>query len=304
MAIEAYRKQVALLLDVLPEVAKETCFALHGGTAINLFIRDMPRLSVDIDLTYLSIEDRETSLNNISDALKRIRTSTLTILREASISVLTDTSKLLIAHQGVQVKLEVNQTNRGALHTPEELTLCDKAQEEFDVFCAIQVIEEGQLYRGKICAALDRQHPRDLFDVKYFLENSEFSEKHKEGLILALLSSNRPIEELLYPHLLDQRMAFSNQFTGMTNEPFAYADFETARNNLLETIHQSLTAEDGKFLRSVQGLEPDWSVYDFERFLSVQWKLQNLNRLKERNPKKYQGQLGSLKNRLKQKFST
>lgn len=50
---EAYKKQVSLLLDVLPEVAKENCFALHGGTAINLFVRSMPRLSVDIDLTYV-----------------------------------------------------------------------------------------------------------------------------------------------------------------------------------------------------------------------------------------------------------
>ncbi|MGB5930091.1 MAG: nucleotidyl transferase AbiEii/AbiGii toxin family protein [Cyclobacteriaceae bacterium] len=299
MANETYKRQVALLLDVLPEVAKETCFALHGGTAINLFIRDMPRLSVDIDLTYLPIEDRETSLNNISDALEKIKVTTLTILPQASITLRSDTSKLLIAHQGVQVKLEVNQTNRGALHTPEELTLCDKAQEEFDAFCAIQVIEEGQLYGGKICAALDRQHPRDLFDVKYFLENSKFSEQHKEGLLLALLSSNRPIEELLYPHFLDQRVAFSNQFSGMTNESFNYKDFEAARNNLLETIHQSLTAEDKRFLISVQSLEPDSGVYDFVRFPSVQWKLQNLQRLKESNSEKYQKQLDG----LREKFS-
>lgn len=298
MAAETYKRQVALLLNVLPEVAKETCFALHGGTAINLFIRDMPRLSVDIDLTYLPIEDRETSLNNISDALKRIRASTLNILRDASISVLTDTSKLLIANQSMQVKLEVNQINRGALHTADELTLCDKAQEEFDAFCAIQVIEEGQLYGGKICAALDRQHPRDLFDVKYFLENSEFSLKHKEGLLLALLSSSRPIEELLYPHLLDQRTAFSNQFTGMTNEPFEYSDFETARENLLDVIHQNLTTKEKDFLLSVQALEPDWRVYDFERFPSVQWKLQNLTRLKESNSEKFEEKLASLKDNL------
>ncbi len=52
---EVYTKQVKLLLDVLPEVAREEHFALHGGTAINLFVRDMPRLSVDIDLTYVLI---------------------------------------------------------------------------------------------------------------------------------------------------------------------------------------------------------------------------------------------------------
>jgi hypothetical protein len=55
---EAYKKQVRLLLDVLPEVAKEECFAMHGGTAINLFVRDMPRLSIDIDLTYVKIAER------------------------------------------------------------------------------------------------------------------------------------------------------------------------------------------------------------------------------------------------------
>lgn len=77
MATEIYRRQVALLLNVLPEVAKEEIFALHGGTAINLFVRNMPRLSVDIDLTYLPIEDRKDSLQNISDGLSRISESIL-----------------------------------------------------------------------------------------------------------------------------------------------------------------------------------------------------------------------------------
>lgn len=298
MATETYRKQVALLLDVLPEVAKESCFALHGGTAINLFIRNMPRLSVDIDLTYLPIEDREASLKKIAEALERIRENILIILPKARISLMQDTSKLLIAHHGVQVKLEVNQTNRGALYAPKRLTLCEKAQEEFDAFCAVPVIEEGQLYGGKICAALDRQHPRDLFDVKYFLENAAFSNEHRKGLLLALLSSNRPVDELLYPHFLDQRAALSNQFIGMTNEPFDYPDFEAARDNLLKRVHQSLTAEDKKFLLSVQSLQPEWNIYDFEQFPSVQWKLQNLKRLKKNNPNKYQIQLESLKKSL------
>ena len=175
MATEPYRKQVALLLDVLPEVAKETCFALHGGTAINLFIRNMPRLSVDVDLTYLPIENRETSLENIAASLEKIRLTTLAVLPQAQISLLPENSKLLVSHRGVQVKLEVNQINRGALHVPKKMILCEKAREEFDAFCAVQVIEEGQLYGGKICAALDRQHPRDLFDVKFFLQNSPFT---------------------------------------------------------------------------------------------------------------------------------
>jgi predicted nucleotidyltransferase component of viral defense system len=69
---DIYRKQVELLVQTLPQVAEETCFALKGGTAINLFVRDMPRLSVDIDLTYLPISDRNHSLADIDAALKRI----------------------------------------------------------------------------------------------------------------------------------------------------------------------------------------------------------------------------------------
>ena len=298
MATETYKRQVALLLDVLPEVAKEEIFALHGGTAINLFVRNMPRLSVDIDLTYLPIEDRKDSLQNISDGLSRINENILTILPKAKISLVEETSKLLIAHQGAQIKLEVNQTNRGALHDPKILPLCEKAQEEFEAFCEVPVVGMGQLYGGKICAALDRQHPRDLFDVKYFLENTEFTDEHREGLLLAILSSNRPLEELLYPNYLDQRAALVNQFEGMANESFSYEDFDKARENLIETIHGSLTDDDKAFLISIQSLQSDWSIYNFERFPSIQWKLQNLQRLKENNPEKYKRQLPDLKNRL------
>jgi predicted nucleotidyltransferase component of viral defense system len=68
-----YQNQVRLLLDILPEVALEECFAMHGGTALNLFLRDMPRLSVDIDLTYLPVEDRDATIVHIETALRAIR---------------------------------------------------------------------------------------------------------------------------------------------------------------------------------------------------------------------------------------
>ena len=171
MAQDAYKKQAALLLSVLPEAAKETCFALHGGTAINLFVRNMPRLSVDIDLTYLPIEDRATSLANIAKALERIKARVETVVSKARVSHRKDVAKLQISAQGVDIKLEVNLVGRGTLAAPEKLRLCARAQDEFEAFCAIQVVPLGQLYGGKICAALDRQHPRDLFDMKYLSKN-------------------------------------------------------------------------------------------------------------------------------------
>ena len=75
MAREQYMRQVELLVRTLPFIARQDVFALKGGTAINLFYRDMPRLSVDIDLTYLPIEDRDATLAGIDEALDRIRTS-------------------------------------------------------------------------------------------------------------------------------------------------------------------------------------------------------------------------------------
>jgi hypothetical protein len=155
------------------------------------------------------------------------------------------------------------------LHTPEVFTLCEKSRIQFDEFCAIQLIEKGRHYGGKICAALNRHHPRNLFNSKYFLQNSEFSEHHKEGLLLAVVISNQPIERLLHPHLSDQKEAFSNQFPGMINEPFNYFDFANARENLFVIIHESLTTKDLHFLLSIQDLNPDWSIYNFERFPSV-----------------------------------
>jgi predicted nucleotidyltransferase component of viral defense system len=295
---KVYKQQVALLLTVLPEVAKEKCFALHGGTAINLFVRDMPRLSVDIDLTYLPIEDRETSLKHIAEALERIKKNIERVVPGARVNPRTDAGKLQISANRVDVKLEVNLVNRGVLADPKEMPLCEKAQTAFEVFCAVPVVPVGQLFGGKIVAALDRQHPRDLFDVKYLLQKEGFSEQVKEGFLLCLLCSDRPINEIIAPNFQDQQSALANHFSGMTDEEFSYAEYERVRETLVATIHQHLTGKDKKFLLSFKNLTPDWSIYDFQRFPSINWKLQNLQKLKGKNPDKHKEQYEILKKKL------
>jgi len=74
MSTAPYREQVTLLLRILPIIAREEAFALKGGTAINLFVRDLPRLSVDIDLTYLPLGDRIAALTGIREGLQRVET--------------------------------------------------------------------------------------------------------------------------------------------------------------------------------------------------------------------------------------
>jgi predicted nucleotidyltransferase component of viral defense system len=298
MIRQTYKNQVALLIRVIPEIAKETCFALHGGTAINLFIRDIPRLSVDIDLTYIPLEDRATSMANISLALQRIQLNIEKVIPGVRIDHKKETAKLLVATKDAGIKIEVNSVIRGTLSEPQKRVLSAKAQKDFEAFCAINVIPLGQLYGGKIYAAMDRQHPRDLFDVKYLLVNEGFNQEVKEGFLLRLLSGERPIGEVLYPNFLDQRLAMENQFSGMTEEDFSYEEYEAVREKMVNVVQESLTQEDKKFILSLKNLSPDWNIYNFEKFPAVNWKLQNLQKLKGKNPSKFKELFEGLEQKL------
>jgi predicted nucleotidyltransferase component of viral defense system len=294
-----YKNQVKLLLDILPEVSKEACFALHGGTAINLFIRNMPRLSVDIDLTYLPLEDRETSLKNINEALTRIKAAITKNILNATAELKEKTGKLLISTKNASVKLEVSLMNRGSYAKPAIMALCEKAQEEFDAYCEIAVVPLGQLYGGKICAALDRQHPRDIFDIKYLLGTEGFSEEIKTGFLYCVLGAERPIHEILNPNMIDQKQAMVSQFDGMTGEDFSYEEYEDIKKKLADTVNAALNATDKNFLLSFKNLSPKWDTYPYGDFPSVRWKLENLEKLKKANPEKHANLFESLKTQLK-----
>jgi predicted nucleotidyltransferase component of viral defense system len=247
-----------LLLDVLPEVAKESCFSLHGGTAINLFVLNMPRLSVDIDLIYVPIQDRQESLDAINRALQQIASGVVALRPSLRVEHKDKICKLIVEEHGVQIKVEVNMVGRGVIDDANnKMPLCELAQEQFDVFCAINVVPLAQLYGGKICAALDRQHPRDLFDVKLLLEAKKYSEEIKRGFIYSLVCSNRPTHEMLAPNLIDQKATYENQFQGMSEIGFTYDEFEQTRLELIETVKASLNDNDKRFLLSLNRLEPD-----------------------------------------------
>lgn len=297
---DTYKKQVGLLLDVLPEAAKEECFAMHGGTAINLFVRDMPRLSVDIDLTYVEIAERNATLEGINAALLRIKQRIEALRPSIRVQHRDKVCKLQLDEHGVLIKIEVNMLGRGLMGNPNKVPLCEAAQEQFDAFCAMPLVPLAQLYGGKLCAALDRQHPRDLFDVKLLFENEGFTDAIKRGFILGLVSSNRPTHEMLDPHLLDQRSALDNQFEGMTTIEFSYDNYEAARFQLIETVKACLSDEDKAFLLSLNRLTPDWSIYDYQNFPSVKWKLLNLEKFKKYNPEAYERQLNELESILGQ----
>lgn len=296
-----YKEKVELLLRIMPIIMDQGVFALHGGTAINLFIKDLPRYSVDIDLTYIPVEERSQSLDNINNHLSNIEVKIKRTLRGTQVIHNVETCKLLCEYHGKQVKIEVNKTKRGIIGG-EIITmgLSEKAQEQFEMYCEADIVPLTSLYGGKIAAALSRQHPRDLFDVKYM----DFPiEKCREGLIFNLLSSDKPIYESLSPNLLDQREAMKNQFEGMSEIEFSYDDFETTRLKLIKEVNEILTESDRDFLINFELGEPDWGKYEFcyfQNYPSIKWKFQNILKLAKSNREK----LSHNVRKLKQIFSS
>ena len=285
---EIYRKQVALLIRIMPLVYKIPDFAVHGGTAINLFIKNMPRYSVDVDLTYLPIKNREESFQEINNhliALKHLIEKAIPGIRVIHKPAIW---KLLCTHGDAMVKIEVNGTKRGIIGNVEDRELCEKAQKEFQMGCVARIVPFSLLYGGKIAAALGRQHPRDLFDYKY-MEIESFADV-KNGLIFYLLGSDKPLIESLQPNPIDQKHALENQFQGMSDVPFEYTDFEAIRKELIEKVNKSLDNIDREFLLSFESGSPDWEkccAGDLSGFPSIQWKLKNIQTLKETNPSKF-----------------
>jgi predicted nucleotidyltransferase component of viral defense system len=291
----SYFSQVDLLLQLLPHVAKETCFVLKGGTAINLFIRDLPRLSVDIDLTYLPLDERKTALSQIKQALMRIQSSIKKIIPNCNITLVPQgegqEAKLICRLRNTQVKIEVNPVVRGIVYPFRIMDVVPAVEETFKRFASIQVVSEAELFGGKICAALDRQHPRDLFDVNQMFKFEGLSDDIRLGFIIALLSHGRPMHEILNPRLLDQSASFQSQFAGMALVPFTYDEFEKTRTTLCTLILSSLTEAERLFLLSFKRGNPDWNLLPTKtvsQLPAVTWKLTNIKKLLTSKPKKHQ----------------
>lgn len=286
-----YFNQVALLVALLPLVKEENCFALKGGTAINLFMHDLPRLSVDIDLTYLPVEDRVTSLANITQAMMRIAERVKRVMRDASVKEQKDRDKnilkLLVSRQGVQVKIEVSPVLRGSVHESVMKDVAGVIEEQFS-FTQMQLLHRHELYAGKLCAALDRQHPRDLFDVKVLLDNEGITDELMEVFLVYLISGNRPISEILAPQPTPLERIYNEQFVGMALLEITLSELEDTRERFIREIHGKLAENHKRFLLSFKAVEPDWQLLKHkhaETLPGVRWKLQNIKKMPKQKHK-------------------
>ena len=286
-----YYKQVQLLMQVLPFVAKQACFALKGGTAINLFVREFPRLSVDIDLVYLPMKARDEALDEICEALDVISADLKTAFKDAEITEAykskRDSLRLIVARNGVQIKVELSPVLRGTVYEPRLMEVCEAVEEEFG-YVEVPVVALADLYAGKICAALDRQHPRDLFDVKWLLENEGLTDDIRKAFLVYLSSHNRPMAELLKPQYKELSAIYAGEFANMAETDVPLEELVAVRERLVELIHQGLTDREKGFLLSFKSREPDWSLLGLDgvsELPAIKWKQINLAKMPENKHK-------------------
>jgi predicted nucleotidyltransferase component of viral defense system len=295
-----YYKQVQLLMQVLPFVAKQSCFALKGGTAINLFVREFPRLSVDIDLVYLPMKGRDEALQEISEALDTISTNLQTAFKDMKLTEAykskRDSLRLVVARNGVQIKVELSPVLRGTVYEPALMEVCESVEEEFG-YVETPVVALADLYAGKICAALDRQHPRDLFDVKALLENEGLTDEIRKAFIVYLSSHNRPMAELLRPQYKDISAIYAGEFENMTQTVVPLDELVAVRERLVGLIHVGLTDDEREFLISFKNRKPNWDLLGLDgisQLPAIKWKQINLAKMPDVKHKQALGQLESI----------
>lgn len=278
-------EQARLMLRILPHVAAEDCFALKGGTGINFFVRDMPRLSVDIDLTYLPVEPRPDSLSKIGQALGRTKRRVLQHVQDVQVQeghTEGTLYKLTFLGKEGPVKVEPNLILRGDIYGSERRAVSPKAEEKFEMAFSVKVLSLPDLFGGKICAALDRQHPRDFYDIKLLLESEGLTPEIRKAFVVYWVSHDRPMHELIDPTRRDFREIYEKHFLGMTDDPIGYDSLVQVREELIRRLQRELTDEERRFIVSVKEGKPQWTLLDIEgldKLPAIQWKLLNIRKM-------------------------
>jgi hypothetical protein len=279
-----YLEQVRLLLRWLPALPAVDCFALKGGTAINLFVRDLPRLSVDIDLAFLPLLPREESLSMTRSALAVMAERAQRLVPGVEIidAGNADSPKLIATTGRAQIKIEPNPVLRGTVFPPATRELVPAAEAMFELSVSVPVLSHADLYAGKLCAALDRQHPRDWFDVALLLDNEGLDDALRQAFVVYLACHHRPMAELLAPQPKPLRETFEREFSGMTREPVSAELLESAQRELPVLLRSGLTEDERRFLLSIKRGEPDWSLLPIPHLAelpALRWKLANIEKL-------------------------
>ena len=287
---------VRLLLAIAPAVFASGRFAMKGGTALNLFVQEMPRLSVDIDLVFVDQRpDRQAALQAIAQELAVVQASLARKGYHAHLPANAegDDVKLVVSNDTAQVKVEVNFVFRGTALPVETRSLVATAQELFTTDLAVPVLATAELYGSKLVAAMDRQHPRDIFDVMHMLDHFGWQASFVDCFVAYLAGHNRPVHEVLFPTTKPLEPAFTNEFAGMTRDPVEMDTLMQIQARLIKELPQQLTSAHRDFLLSLVQGEPGWDLMPMQHLRelpAIKWKLTNLAKLKKSSAKRFAAQ--------------
>jgi predicted nucleotidyltransferase component of viral defense system len=290
---QIYLDTARLLTQVAPLVFVDDTFALKGGTAINLFIRDMPRLSVDLDLVFPNHAlPRDQALSRISEALQqsadRLKARGFQTRLQAGAN--TVETKLLVRRGLIEIKIEVNFVMRGTVHPVSRASLQPRPREVLLADFEIPVASLEDVYGGKLVAAMDRQHPRDLFDVMQLYAHEGITPGIRHTFVVYLASHNRPVHEVLFPAERDISQDYDRTFQGMTAEPVPLDDLLATREQMIRDLQSTLDNNERRFLLTLVANQPDWSLLKVphaQELPGIRWKLHNLEQLQKASPKKF-----------------
>lgn len=300
---QIYLDTARLLTQVAPLVFVDDTFALKGGTAINLFVRDIPRLSVDLDLVFPDHTlPRDQALARINDAIRQAaerlnKRGFQTHMPAAGAGE----TKLLVRRGRIEVKIEANFVMRGTVQPVGLASLTSTARDVLMADLEIPVVSLEDVYGGKLVAAMDRQHPRDLFDVMQLFSHEGITPGIRRAFVVYLASSNRPVHEVLFPPLRDIQYDYEHNFQGMTAEPVPLDALLAARERLVRELQQGLDENERRFLLSLVAGTPEWpllGIAHLEHLPGIRWKLHNLAQLQKTNAKKFAEQADTLAARL------
>lgn len=295
-----YADTVLLLLTVAPEVFASDLFAMKGGTAINLFMQDMPRLSVDIDVVYRPWQSpREDALKAIEAELASIsqRVAALGLRTRRARRNNDEDTRLLVENDTSQVKIEVNVVFRGTLLPVERKPLNPKTRDLFGLEFEVPILARDELYAGKLVAALDRQHPRDLFDVWQLYESGGLTDGMVECFVLYIAGHNRPPHEVLFGRDKNIVQEYERAFAGMTQVPCSLDTLLIARQRIRHDLPRRLTAQHRRFLSGLVRAEPEWALVQCphaSQLPALRWKLANLQTFREQRPADFAAQAAAL----------
>jgi len=145
--------------------------------------------------------DHNQALQEIDAALKAVAAEIEKRLPDCTVTAQANREtgtllKLNITRPDTMVKIEVTPVLRGAVYETENRAVHSSIEKQFG-FAEVPLLSFNDLYAGKICATLDRQHPRDLYDMLLLLDNEGISCDLIRAFIVYLIGHNRPMAELL-----------------------------------------------------------------------------------------------------------